>query len=96
MKNVLEKFDKEIEKKKLEIKLNFIDDDIRMNTDRNAVEKIVYNLISNAIKFTDKGSVEIVTERIGSENKNLLLKIQELECRMSIRNICLRLLVKNQ
>lgn len=53
-------------KKGLELKKD-IPDDISLKSDRRRVKQILMNLVSNAIKFTDLGSVKIVT-RLKNEN----------------------------
>lgn len=59
------------------IELNFytqITPDDQFLIDKNAIQKIYNNLIDNALKFTNEGSVEVHTQYI---NKNLIVKIKD-------------------
>lgn len=49
---VLDHFVEIIEQKKINFSLDFQPDSIFCNTDRASVEKIIFNLISNAVKYT--------------------------------------------
>lgn len=47
------------EKKKLDLKLSLPDDEIIINSDERRMSQVFLNLINNAIKFTDKGTIRI-------------------------------------
>lgn len=55
-------FSKDITRKNLTLSLPETDDQLIIRTDSNKLESILLNLIKNAIKFTDKGSIEIGTK----------------------------------
>lgn len=50
------------ELKKIELKLNFIKDELLLFGDKDKLKQVMINLIQNAIKYTEKGSVEILLE----------------------------------
>jgi two-component system sensor histidine kinase ChiS len=57
-------------KKKLEL-INSISPELPpVYADENRVQQILYNLIGNGIKFTEKGKIEITAEIIDDENNN--------------------------
>lgn len=66
---VIAQFKEKAKGKNIELKSDIRDDKIEMITDRIAVEKILNNLVSNAIKFTTQGFVEIKVEKIYDEVK---------------------------
>ncbi|MFN4112003.1 MAG: ATP-binding protein, partial [Ignavibacteria bacterium] len=67
--SVIAQFKEKAEVKNIELKLDIRDDKIEMVTDKIALEKILNNLVSNAIKFTNQGFVEIKVEKIYDEVK---------------------------
>lgn len=59
---------------KKELKLEFITDltNLKILSDQKRFEQIVVNLISNAIKFTNKGGIRVILERT---EKNCVIKV---------------------
>ncbi|MDN5871715.1 MAG: ATP-binding protein, partial [Nitrococcus sp.] len=52
----------------------FPDDPVRVRGDRSALEKVFFNLLSNALKFTDKGGSVSVTIDLGSEQAQVTVR----------------------
>lgn len=75
IKNIVEEFSEMIIQR--EMRLNFVTDYSKLNVlvDLEKIEKIIFNLISNAIKFThDKGIIEI---ELSKENDQLCLQVKD-------------------
>ena len=71
VKTVYDELKLEAENKGLEINLDFnknIND--RVYVDKDRIFEVVYNLINNAIKYTDKGSVNI---KLRQKNKKIIV-----------------------
>jgi signal transduction histidine kinase len=55
-------FETRIMKKQLQIRLSFADDQNMVNADSEKIQRVIYNLLDNAIKFTDEdGAIVIET-----------------------------------
>jgi len=65
LKNLLFSFESMADRKKIDLKFRSEDDDIQALFDNEKMEKIIGNLISNALKFTpEKGTITLHVERI--------------------------------
>ena len=62
VKDTVSMFSPRIKNKNLEIKTNFSGQNIQVYADRDRVIQVFSNLISNSIKYTDKGYIEISVE----------------------------------
>lgn len=75
VKFVLDNFMDVLEQKKINLKLSISPDNLHWNTDRDSLEKIIFNLISNAVKYTPTDeNIEIHIE-INEHEKQLKLQI---------------------
>lgn len=55
--------------------------------DPKAIRQVLTNLISNAIKFTDEGSVKIIADLISDSEENALLKISVIDTGVGISKL---------
>jgi signal transduction histidine kinase/DNA-binding response OmpR family regulator len=69
-------FESGAELKKIHYHLNYLlNDDLRIQTDRRKLEKIINNLIGNALKFTaSSGEVSVTVDEI---NDKLIIKVKD-------------------
>jgi len=82
VKFVLDNFLDILEQKKIRFSLHFHPDAIVWKTDRNSLEKVIFNLVSNAVKYTPADeSVEIAVDA----NSGSLLKIRVTNTGVGIR-----------
>lgn len=56
-------FEIEIEKKELEIEVNYEEDNLQVYADKAQIEHVIVNLIQNAIKYTENGDKLIITTK---------------------------------
>lgn len=63
-----------LENKNINLIINFTPNKISFNTDRNGIEKILFNLISNAIKYTPTN--EDIVVNLSKENNSLNISIK--------------------
>ncbi len=70
--NMLKNYDGILIRKGLSLKINCIQENLFINTDKELLHIIMNNLISNAIKFTSKGYININCKRIKKNEKNLV------------------------
>lgn len=68
IKFVLDHFLEMLEQKKINLKLTFTPEVILWNTDRDSLEKIIFNLVSNAVKYTPADeNIEVQAEISAAE-----------------------------
>jgi two-component system chemotaxis sensor kinase CheA len=67
----------------LSVKLNY-NKNLLIKTDRSKLEHILLNLVSNAIKFTDAGTVSLTTEKINATD--LIFKVTDTGIGISEEN----------
>ena len=61
-------FEQRAESKKLEIKFKFLQEKLFVNADIDKIQRVIYNLVDNAIKFTEEGdSITIETSIVGKK-----------------------------
>jgi PAS domain S-box-containing protein len=66
-------FKQQADEKGIEIKLNFTKESIDVYIDKNDIRKVFINLLENALKFTEKGFIEVSVKELGNT----------LECRVT-------------
>ena len=66
--NTIGSTSKQQQEKNLEIKYIQIDENVEIYADSNRLEQVLTNLISNAIKFTENGDIEITTRIINARD----------------------------
>jgi signal transduction histidine kinase len=72
---IIHRFEYSAKEKHLELKLNMPDEDCLMiNIDREKIRQIITNLVHNAIKFTEKGTV---TVSVFSENEKIKVCVSD-------------------
>lgn len=77
LKEIFENFRDEAVSKRISFEFRADRDEFEMNVDRNALEKIANNLISNALKYTREGGKVSVHVTVDSEKH--LLKLQVID-----------------
>ncbi|RVT78731.1 helix-turn-helix domain-containing protein [Flavobacterium sufflavum] len=72
-KNIVDDFDKEAKKKNIDFTLTINNPELEIYIDQNLMDKVYFNLLSNAFKFTpDKGKISIT---IKEDKTNNVVKI---------------------
>ncbi len=61
------------DKKALSLSVEPFPDPVEIMGDRYSITKIIEHLIDNAIKFTPKGSVKILSEHTGKDSLSLII-----------------------
>lgn len=64
LKELISDYSIQINRKKIEIKLSYVDGPILINADKVRMVEVFDNLLSNAIKFTEKGHIDIIVEKL--------------------------------
>ncbi len=73
-------FEQRIEEKKIQMDFRFLQDKLYVNADIDLMERVVYNLLDNALKFTDKGdSIAVETSIVG---KKAYIVVEDTGCGM--------------
>ena len=65
-------FNYALKKKKLALKINSNNEKIDIYFDTSMISKVLFNIISNAIKFTEKGAIKINISTTGKESIEVL------------------------
>ncbi len=65
------------EEKDLDLQISYPPHDVVAFVDRTAMDRIVHNLIENAIRFTENGSIEVEVATVGS---SLTLRVSDTGC----------------
>jgi signal transduction histidine kinase len=65
--DILREYEQKIVENKKNIKLFYEsydnNNEIIIEADRNRLSQVIYNLLNNAIKFTNEGSITVIVER---------------------------------
>jgi signal transduction histidine kinase len=73
------------EKKSIQLNLNSqINKDLKVLGDETRLRQILFNLIGNAVKFTDKGSVTVTASSLWKNNRDIVLKIEIIDTGIGI------------
>jgi signal transduction histidine kinase len=63
--------------KKNLIKLMYHHQDVIVQADKGRIIQVISNLLNNAIKFTEKGTISIGLERKGDDNREVLISVKD-------------------
>ena len=66
------------ERKKITLQFNSLDEEIVVYLDKDKIEKVVNNILSNALKFTPEGGEVVVTVKTTSTNNILSTTLDDL------------------
>ncbi|MBO5822251.1 MAG: HAMP domain-containing histidine kinase [Lentisphaeria bacterium] len=72
------------EERSLELKVTLPETPLFLEADRTMVQRLLANLIENALKFTDSGSVEL---SLASANNKAVLQIRDSGCGISAKDL---------
>lgn len=75
IKHTIETFEGVCEKKKLKFKLVFTDKQLYVNGDYSKIQQVLYNLIDNAIKFSNNDSSIIIS--VSEKNDRILTSVKD-------------------
>jgi len=87
IREILLAFDGLAKLKKITLKLNVKQDEVKIWFDSDKLEKVFYNLLSNAIKFTQNYGIITVDITIPDENNNILITVEDNGCGIQPENI---------
>lgn len=68
------KFEKKITDKNIMLSIEFERDGLFVNADKDAISRVLTNLLDNAIKFTDEGGFMDI--RVGTKNSKIFVSVQ--------------------
>lgn len=75
VKGIVESLETYVTQKRIEIKYTSISEDIMAEVERDAIERILLNLISNAVKYNiDNGKIEVI---LGERRKRVYLCVKD-------------------
>lgn len=75
IKQTIETFQGTCEKKKIKFKLIFSDSELFINADQSKIQQVIYNLIDNAIKFSNNDSSIIVS--VSEKGDKALISVKD-------------------
>lgn len=74
----------EVERKGLKITMNIPDKPVMISADKMCVQRIISNLVENALKFTAQGSITLTIE---DSPEQIIFKVQDTGCGIPSENI---------
>ena len=74
------KFEDEIRAKNLDFELIFADNKTMVSADTGKIERVLGNLLDNAVKYTDNGMIKIETSLVGGK---VLISVSDTGCGIS-------------
>lgn len=84
--NLVNSFARQAEEKKLALSVDLPDPSITVMADHNKLTQIMVNLVSNAIKYTPRGSVTISAVVVEEKKKMVKIKVTDTGMGMSAKN----------
>ena len=68
-------FEQRIEKKELAVNFRFLQENLFVNADEEMIQRVIYNLVDNAIKFTEQG--DSITVETSIVNKKAYISVSD-------------------
>ncbi len=75
IKRILQTFEGTCAKKKIKFKLIFSDKELMVNADSQKIEQVIYNLVDNAIKFSNNDSTIIISAN--KRNEKVMVSVKD-------------------
>lgn len=69
------KFENLIVNKDIQVEVDFEEEDMYVHADPDAIERVIYNLMHNALKFTPEGGRIVL--RVGSNKEKILVSVED-------------------
>jgi polar amino acid transport system substrate-binding protein len=82
--NVIQEIKPLADQKKIELSATYVKGQLFIRTDKKLIRQVIVNLLDNAIKYTDKGSVSVI-EEIRKNSSGDLLEIRVIDTGCGIR-----------